>query len=531
MHAFFSKAIDNITSYGDTDIFPFPIENLIFREKKKEVTDLLQQAYSDFDNFFTQHPPNNISCLAPVSYFGFRWATQLDPFWNAYLLGITLAICSQIEEARISTKDEIVFSYRILDDKKKPEIFVKEIGWRPFMDKSKELAEKHKYVLICDIADCYQRIYHHRLENALDAIKADTTIKKQTMAILSNFSNTTSYGLPIGGPAARILVELVLNFCDQMLASLGVKFCRFADDFHIFCDSQEQAYELLMYLSQFLLKNDGLSLQKSKTRIMSAEEFLSMPNISSPPTDGEEAKEEIEFLSLSLKYDPYSPNADEEYEQLKAELNKFDIIGMLSREVAKSKVHEALSRQLIKSIKLLDPQIQNDAIATLMQNINVLYPLFPIIGATIKSVFSDLDKKTQSLVTKTIREGINNKSHVFNLELHQAYAVRILACALDVENRSTLIKLYEQSQSKLVKKDIILLLASEGNHFWLNNVKNEYEAMSSWGRRAFIIASYFLGDAGAHWRNHWKNKFNIIEICIRDWTSEQKQKKDWSVPL
>ena len=40
MKDFFAFAIDNISKYGDTDIFPFPIENHIFYDKKEETIKL-----------------------------------------------------------------------------------------------------------------------------------------------------------------------------------------------------------------------------------------------------------------------------------------------------------------------------------------------------------------------------------------------------------------------------------------------------------------------------------------------------------
>ena len=43
-------AVENIIRYGDTDIFPYPIERQIFRDKKEETTQLLIKMYEDFEN-------------------------------------------------------------------------------------------------------------------------------------------------------------------------------------------------------------------------------------------------------------------------------------------------------------------------------------------------------------------------------------------------------------------------------------------------------------------------------------------------
>jgi hypothetical protein len=94
------------------------------------------------------------------------------------------------------------------------------------------------------------------------------------MDILQNFSGTYSFGMPVGGPAARILSELLLNQIDSLLRFEGIEFCRFADDYHLFSDSYEGAFRNLVFLSEKLLMNQGLQLQKSKTRIMTGAEFV-----------------------------------------------------------------------------------------------------------------------------------------------------------------------------------------------------------------------------------------------------------------
>ena len=81
------------------------------------------------------------------------------------------------------------------------------------------------------------------------------------MEFLKNFSSTNSFGLPVGGPAARILSELTLNQIDQILKLEGVPFCRYSDDFHIFADSIESAYTELLLITETLQRTQGLQLQ------------------------------------------------------------------------------------------------------------------------------------------------------------------------------------------------------------------------------------------------------------------------------
>src|SRR5215831_7363034 len=97
------NAVDNIIRFGDTDIFPFPIENCIFFDKKSAIVDLLLDIHDNFRERLSGFPPAHEGALAPASYTGFRWETQLDPLWNAYFLGLVLSIAPSIERASIPT--------------------------------------------------------------------------------------------------------------------------------------------------------------------------------------------------------------------------------------------------------------------------------------------------------------------------------------------------------------------------------------------------------------------------------------------
>lgn len=261
----FTIAVENIARHGDTDIFPYPPENHLFFDRKSDVVDLLLSIHDSFDEFLTTCPPVNENTLAPTGYVGFRWATQIDSLWNAYLLGLVISIGPKVEAARLPPTERTVFSYRYSPSTTDFSLFDRSSSWSQFQERSLELAQKHKYVLSCDISDFYGRIYHHRLENALRWAGVDKDLLKQLMKLLQVFGDTKSYGLPVGGPAARLLSELLLNTTDRLLQNRSVAFCRFADDYYLFANSVEEAHRHLVFLSMKLLQNEGLSLQKSKS--------------------------------------------------------------------------------------------------------------------------------------------------------------------------------------------------------------------------------------------------------------------------
>ena len=168
---FFELAIKNITSFGDTDIFPLPFENHVLFDQKDKLTALLIEAFDEFDKIFAQAPPQHIGSLTPVGHTGFRWAAQLDPFWNAFLLGLILAISESIEASRLPKSSNCIFSYRVDLKPGSNKIFNDEVGFRQFLKHSRDLAQDYEYVVITDISDCYSRIPHHQIKNAFQQIR------------------------------------------------------------------------------------------------------------------------------------------------------------------------------------------------------------------------------------------------------------------------------------------------------------------------------------------------------------------------
>jgi hypothetical protein len=84
MQGAFQRAIANVVKHGD------------------KALKVLKEYLSKFPEYLRTYPPSHEIVLAPVGYQGFRWATQLDPVWNAYFLGLVIEIAPAIEAARIS---------------------------------------------------------------------------------------------------------------------------------------------------------------------------------------------------------------------------------------------------------------------------------------------------------------------------------------------------------------------------------------------------------------------------------------------
>lgn len=524
-------ALSNIAKHGDTDVFPFPFETHIFFDNPEESKKILLDIHGNFDSYLAQQTPSTLETLTQVGYTGFRWATQIEPFWNAYYLALVISIADKIELTRLPIEGEFIFSYRYQWDEGNAKLF-RDSTWGDYRKRGMKLSNESEYVVVTDIADFYPRIYHHRVENALQRLDKVGDTPKRIMHLLGTFSNNVSYGLPVGGPASRILAELALVATDTQLSRRGIKFCRYADDYSIFCKDKSEAYKVLVTLSQ-KLHNEGLALQKKKTKIITSEEYRETHNfLDAAETANLFASEEQKLLNISLRYDPYSESADEDYEALKNAVKDIDILGILGREVLKSTIDSTVAKQAIKAIHALDSNAKLGAIITLLDkdNLVVLSPVFVTVMRVAKGLYEEMPEDGKKYIDDSLVNLYNSKSHLLSVELNVSYFIQALSPQRTFQKEEILIDIFDNTANPLIKKLIILIMADWECHYWLTDVMKRYGGTTEWEKRALIIASYKLGDEGKHWREYTKSSWNSREILIRDWCAKRVQTRS-SFPL
>jgi hypothetical protein len=517
-------AIENVARFGDTDIFPFPIERQVIRDRPDEALSILLQINKTLDQSIHDMPIESERLLQAVGYTGFRQGTQIDPIWNLYLLGMVILIGNDIEAARVPASRGVVFSYRFAPDSTNHSLFAKNHGWVEFQKRAVDLARSYRYVLSCDISDFYPRVYHHRLENALKKATRNTQAIAHIKRVLSELARGASYGLPVGGPAARLLSELLLNRVDRLLLAHGCTFCRFVDDYYLFAKTQEDAYSGLVYLSETLLENEGLSLQKTKTRIMSASEFLDTSAFSAEnvPDDPEQVMHR-DFLALHIHYDPYSETAVEDYETLKAELRKFDIVGMLAAEMQKSRISEALTRKLVRALSHISDPSREAAITSLTENLPILYPILPTVMMVLRDILPELSSDTREALFAQLRRIIETNSYLCAVPTNLAFVLRVLAADDSEETDATLMKVYSSTASTMIKRDVILILTAHNADYWISAQVKRYNSCTLWERRALLVGSYILEDEGEYWRRRQKGGLSPFDELIVKWARDKKQ--------
>lgn len=529
--ASYQLAVRNVATWGDTDVFPFAPEGYIFHDKMNEVVGVLEDLHSNFKDRISTDPPESEVALQLITTEGFRWAQQIDPIWNAYLLALVIDAAPNIESKRISRYKGAVYSYRFDIDEERASLF-RSNAWSDFASRSEELAKDYEYVVVADIADFYGRIYHHRVENSLQELRLGNDTPWRINKILNSLSGKVSYGLPVGGPAARALSELTLTRVDTLLDLEGIVFCRFADDYRLFANSEHEAYKQLIALTEHLMEHEGGTLQKHKTRVVKSKDFLRAPLFNSEDrsdiTDTE--RQERKFLRLSLRFDPYSANADSEYERLREELEKFDILDMLERELTKSRVNIPVVRRIANALKFVPDDVKDAAVGTIADNLELLAPAMPVVLRVLDDLAAELPPDSVSALTADLRRDIREGSYYLTLPMNLAYALRVLRHENSEENLALAVDIFDRPKTPaFLQRDIVLHMHNWGSGAFIARERRRYAERHPWVRRAIMMSSYILNDEGSHWRK--SINLNAFDTIARDWRAEKFQEKRIEIPL
>lgn len=263
-------AIKNILKEGLTDIFdaPFELSYLDNEEFVKKITEeVLRNIKSNnlssfkFSEIYTYLMPKNHA-------FAFRKCALMHPIDTIKYFSLVLLLADKIEKSRIKISKKKIFSYRYKYDKNTGFVFNPRYTLTSFKQEAKRLShlQSTKIIVSCDIANYYERLNLHRLENSLLAIGCDKKIVALINELLLFWSGRDSYGLPVGSNASRILAEANLIGVDNYLESNKVKFIRFVDDYRFFAkDANEAHYWLSLLIDR--LDQEGLSINMHKTKI------------------------------------------------------------------------------------------------------------------------------------------------------------------------------------------------------------------------------------------------------------------------
>ena len=422
-----SAAIDNVKAHADTDIFPPPSDAAWLLGDREKATQRIIAIHHDFEQYSAHSPPEVIRCFVPAGYLGQRLASQIPPLWNAYYLALVIACGPAIERARIAAHQ--VFSYRFIPPEEVGgKIFDGAVGWASFLDATRHNATNYAHCAVTDISDFYHRIHTLTVSTALHQAGVENSLRERLVKVLQ-LLEVDRFGLPIGGPASRLLAELTLVRTDRQLQRLNIPFTRFVDDIRLFAASEVDAHRHLVMLGK-ILSEDGFFLQKSKTRVYRSRDLIEEMDMARATAfgtaDGNLSTADPASL---LPHDPYSELRAQMDSHLLQFASRRDAASTIILEFSKSRLHLSLAKNLLGALHHLPDEQLNEVLPALL-NLAAKPALTPIFARLMEVTESNLAKLSASarleVSTRLTSIAFGNEA-VAVFDFHRALCIRLLS--------------------------------------------------------------------------------------------------------
>lgn len=503
-------ALDFVANHSDGDLFPRLPEMEALLQKKPDFIKLVENKTLNINTFL---PGACRRFIVPKDEISYRQATQLDPQDSIILSAIVHQFGDKIESRRLPP--DIIFSYRF---KPTPSdgLYGNTSAWNDFWTKAQALSHRCKNVLYCDIADFYNQVYHHTVENQLIASGLPNQAIKWVIALLESTTAGVSRGVPIGPHAVHLIAEATLIPIDNSLQQNGIEFIRYADDIIVFCNSDKDAKSALAQIASILDKQQRLMLQRHKTKFYNPTEFraLCADMIQDRPISQNEAS----LLSIIKRYSGGNPYRTITYNQISPSDWR-----TISEQTIRSVIEDYLSSSNVDYIRLrwfyrrLSQIGHPGAIEVSLQHLDKLGPCFANICfylASVQSVDAASWKSIGSQLLRLLELDEVKQNEYFRLSILSLFSRNV-----HINHFSSLAKLY-QASDPFVRREV-LLAAKVNNAFdWIHDYKESFHLMDPWQKTAFLYCvSGLPADEKKYFINRWTFERPFEQILAK-WSKE-----------
>lgn len=481
----------HLTAYYDTDFFPKPLEfeSILFHWDELKALPRNQLAQTV--------PPIAMPWKKPRG--GYRVVHQMDPLDVICYTAAAHAVARDVERARVPKYARVACSYRVSPDDQS--FFYSGSGFSDYRERCESLAKSHRYVLATDISDFYNRIYLHRLENAVSGATGNAA-GKAIEAFLMGINSKASQGIPVGPAASIVLSEAVLIDVNQFLANRSVEHVRYVDDIRVFATSSDRLDEVLQELTIYLHKNHRLGLVGDKTRIIESSKFVHEELTNQYQLEKLDILREIEVVN------PYTFQADEIEVEIADDAGE-RLVDALKRILAFDYLDLAVARAIIRRARA---HRIPDIAPLLLHHIAYFRPVVNDVVLYLEMISTDerLETIAPLLVRLEEERQLDNCSaaewFAWYISRHKKLlAYRELRGVLSRVNRQR----YSASAAVLTE-----------NIAWVREYKDQVLNLAGWDRRAIIYAAQILSpDEKTVWLKSLKSKpsLTLLDRWMIDW--------------
>lgn len=501
-------SIQFISRHADGDLFPkMPEMEALVSKKVKFIKLLTSEQISN-------HTPGPCRrFLVPKDDVSYRQATQLDLQDSIILTALVHQFGQGIEAKRLPS--DTVFSYRFnptLEDG----LYSNKNAWNDFWKKASDLSYSCSNVLYCDIADFYNQIYHHTVENQLISCGFPNQETKWIISLLASTTAGVSRGVPIGPHAVHLIAESTMIPIDNTLQSYGLTFVRYADDIIVFCKDKAACDKSLAIIANVLDTQQRLMLQRHKTKILKSKKFRTICDdmVEDHPINAEEAS----LLAIIKKYSKGDPYKVITYDQVSA-----DDWRSISQDAVTKVIKEYIAKKSVDYIRLrwfyrrLSQIGHPGAIEVSLEKLESLGPCFANICFYLASVQS-IEPKDWNAMGSSVLKLLDNEK----VKLHQYFRLLILSLFSRnafINHFPILSNLFQAADAS-ARREILLAAKINNATDWIRSHKETFQSMDPWQRMAYLYCvSGLPADEKKHFIKRWKYA-RPVELILAKWSED-----------
>jgi|WetSurMetagenome_2_1015567.scaffolds.fasta_scaffold27207_1 retron-type reverse transcriptase len=489
-----SWAIDFVANHSDGDLFPKVVEIEAIKQKSDVfISSVENKNLADFQ------PMPCRRFIVPKDEMSYRQATQLHPQDSLLLSALVYQYGQGVEDRRLSNTQ--VYSYRF-SPTHQDGLYANKKAWNEFWVKASYMSINSSVILYLDIADFYNQIYHHTVENQLIASGFPNQVIKWVISLLESTTAGVSRGVPIGPHAIHLIAEATLIPIDNSLVSSGLNFIRYADDILVFCDSEKSAKAALNLVASVLDKQQRLTLQRHKTKIYKPMDFRNLCSemIEDRPIDRNEEK----LLKIIRNYTGGNP-----YQTISYNLISPNDWSEFSKEIVSKIIEDYLNNEPVDYIRLrwfyrrLAQVGHSGAIDISLEKLDSLSPCLSNICFYISSIQNIEPNEWKDIGTKLLV--LLQTDEIRNNEFFRLSILSLFTRNAHINHFSSLSKIFGQSDL-FARREILLSAYQNQATDWLREHKESYINMDPWQQMAFTFcASSFPKDEKQYFLKRFKH--------------------------
>lgn len=513
-------ALKHLINYSDSDFFPklfeFKAISHNWSAVKKHILNINLEEYT---------PQNPVTLMAPKLNGTFRAVHQLEPIDALIYTALLHEVSMSIEQFRAPENSHIACSYRISSDIHGSFFKKKDDGWKEFIKQSEKLSEEFAdfpedgFVLTTDIADFYNQIYIHRVNNIISEVgcsQAAKIIEKFLMGLNSN----VSIGIPVGPSASIVVAEAILADIDRKVLSHTGNYTRYVDDMNIFFKTRNEAVFFLYDFTKFLYDSHRLILSGEKTRILPVSIFKAYYLNREALVEKEAIREKLDNV---LDDNPYSYEYLE-FEELDSP-EKHSIRAKTYREIFEEILRKGSGEQYnTNQFGILRHLLKKAAKYRIRGLLDLVLDnfdsLIPLIREMIVYIVKVINSTSVIEYQNKFREIL--ESPFLDLPFINMWVFTLFQNPLfnEIEISRNYSKISRNRERAQIAKRF-------GDSTWIKEFKNGIDVVGNWDRRAIIYSSIILSeDELKHWLKLVSSKGDIIDKSLAVYILSMKKGAD-----